>query len=231
MCPEGGKLEMFGKESWWLPGAWRMGWDGPKWGRVLTPVSLLWGGGGRESVEAYLPNGKVLSPPSGCEGRKEQSDAGAWSSEGRRLLFFFLVCMWRIVRRSDSQMFTPGLFGEWGIMSRIELSGQRNKFKNIKENLSVSLKLVELEGQVDLQREDMRVLKKADARPELRETLETVLLGWGPPLLIPCSSGFPYRVRNQINLPLSSGSGQRHIQGESSGGNVPMLTWNPSACI
>ena len=62
-------------------------------------------------------------------------------------------------------------------MSRIELSGQRNKFKNIKENLSVSLKLVELEGQVDLQREDMRVLKKADARPELRETLETVLLG------------------------------------------------------
>ena len=74
--------------------------------------------------------------------------------------------------------FAPELFGERGIVSRIELA-KKNRFKNIKEKLSVGLKLVKLEGQVDLQREDKHGLQKADAGPELRETTRS---GGVPPL-------------------------------------------------
>ena len=74
--------------------------------------------------------------------------------------------------------FALELFGERGIVSRIELA-KKNRFKNIKEKLLVGLKLVKLEGQVDLQREDKHGLQKADAGPELRET---ILSGGVPPL-------------------------------------------------
>ena len=48
---------------------------------------------GREIVEeGFLPNGKVLSPPSGRDSREEQSDATCWSSVVRRFSFF-KVCM------------------------------------------------------------------------------------------------------------------------------------------
>ena len=67
--------------------------------------------------------------------------------------------MCRIVR-TDSQTLMPGLIGEEGILSRTELSGKRNRFKNIKDSLVTGLKLVELESQVDLQGEDNTCLAK-----------------------------------------------------------------------
>ena len=36
--------------------------------------------------------------------------------------------------RTDSQTLMPGLIGEEGVLSRTELSGKRNRFKNIKES-------------------------------------------------------------------------------------------------
>ena len=83
-CWEGGEVELSGKESWWLPGVGRKGWNGQKGGRMLSLGRI-----GREIVEeGFLPNGKVLSPPRGHDSREEQSDATCWSSVVRRFSFF-----------------------------------------------------------------------------------------------------------------------------------------------
>ena len=125
----------------------------------------------------------------------------------------------------------PGLIGEEGILIRTELSGKRNRFKNIKDSLIIGLKLVELESQVDLQWEDNACLAKGGCwtrvkRNSQNDSVEMRAVSSDPVLMwvsVQCPeldwSSSPFRLWTET-----------HTRGIS-GGNVPVVTWNPSACI